>query len=170
MWHVTYDMWWGVNILSKFQLPSFYGLRGTVFKDISTKDHFLKYWINHSISSGGLWRTAQARAPEKWKGWERVPSQFEILGATFGYPDKIASEISVHQLRWANGNGGCEPNWFEKCIRTTVIGKISLTIQLYIFYVSGDCTWQPFLVGSQPILDFMEPWPRHTGSVKKWHH
>ena len=24
------------------------------------------------------------RAPERWERWERVPSQFEILAATFG--------------------------------------------------------------------------------------
>ena len=27
---------------------------------------------------------ASSRAPEKWERWERVPSQFEILAATFG--------------------------------------------------------------------------------------
>ena len=26
----------------------------------------------------------KTRAPERWKRWERVPSQFEILAATFG--------------------------------------------------------------------------------------
>ena len=26
VWHVTCEIWWRVNILSKFQLPSFYGL------------------------------------------------------------------------------------------------------------------------------------------------
>ena len=35
------------------------------------------------------------RAPERWERWERVPSQFEILEATFGKPAEIASEISV---------------------------------------------------------------------------
>ena len=28
--------------------------------------------------------TATARAPERWERWERVPSQVEILAATFG--------------------------------------------------------------------------------------
>jgi hypothetical protein len=35
----------------------------------------------------GMWRTlrvAEGRAPERWEWWERVPSQFEILAATFG--------------------------------------------------------------------------------------
>ena len=31
MLHVTCNMWWGVNILSKFQLHSSYGLGETVF-------------------------------------------------------------------------------------------------------------------------------------------
>ena len=30
MWHLTCDKWWGVNILSKCQLPSYYGLGWTV--------------------------------------------------------------------------------------------------------------------------------------------
>ena len=37
------------------------------------------------------------RATERWERWERVPSQFEILAATFGYSAEIVSEIRVHQ-------------------------------------------------------------------------
>ena len=51
------------------------------------------------------------RAPERWERWECVPSQFEILAATFGQPAAIASEISVHQPKWATGNGGCGANY-----------------------------------------------------------
>ena len=48
MWHVTRDMWhmacdrWGdVNLLSKSQLPSSYGLGVKVFEDFFTKDQSL---------------------------------------------------------------------------------------------------------------------------------
>ena len=47
-----------------------------------------------------------ARAPERWERWERVPSQFDILAATFGQPAAIASEVSVHQPKRATGNAG----------------------------------------------------------------
>ena len=46
----------------------------------------------------------------------------------------------------------------KRCITTTVIGIISLkTKNIWLFYNRGQRTWQPFLVGSQPILDFLEP-------------
>ena len=38
-----------------------------------------------------------SRAPERWERWERVPSQYEIFAATFGYSAKISSDMSVHQ-------------------------------------------------------------------------
>ena len=41
MWHMTSDTWWEVNILSEFQLPSFYGLGKTVFEDLEEKDEWL---------------------------------------------------------------------------------------------------------------------------------
>ena len=31
------------------------------------------------------------------------------------------------------------------------------TTNIWIFYNSGDRTWQPGLISSQPILDFLEP-------------
>ena len=37
------------------------------------------------------------RAPKKWERWERVPSQFEILAATFGQAAEIALKLSLHQ-------------------------------------------------------------------------
>ena len=39
MWHMTCDMWYimGVHILSKFQLPSFYGLWLMIFEDFEDK-------------------------------------------------------------------------------------------------------------------------------------
>ena len=36
------------------------------------------------FSDAGEFMMARARAPERWERWERVPSQFEILAATFG--------------------------------------------------------------------------------------
>ena len=47
MWQMTRDMymWWGVNILSKFQLPSSYGLGETVFWE-----YFLKGWLSLLLS------------------------------------------------------------------------------------------------------------------------
>ena len=103
------------------------------------------------------------RAPERWELWERVPSQFVVLAATFGWLAEIASEISAHQPKWAIGNGGCQPNWSKSppknALKTMLIGIISLkTIYIYIFNFSGDRTWQLLLVSSQPILDFLEPW------------
>ena len=44
-------------------------------------------------------------------------------------------------------------------IKTTVIGTLSLkTTNTWLFDNSGDHTWQPLLVSSHPILDFLEPW------------
>ena len=37
MWHVTCEAWWGVIILSTFQLPSSYGLGKTVFWRLKEK-------------------------------------------------------------------------------------------------------------------------------------
>ena len=46
----------------------------------------------------------------------------------------------------------------NKCIKTTVIGIISLKTTIYGFSDdSGDRSWQPLLVSSQPFLDFLEP-------------
>ena len=46
----------------------------------------------------------------------------------------------------------------KRCIKTTVIEIISLkTTHVWLFDNPGDRTWQPFLVSSQPILDFLEP-------------
>ena len=48
-------------------------------------------------------------------------------------------------------------------IKTTVIGILSLkTTNTWLFDNSGDRTWQPLLVSSQPILDFLEPWVSHV--------
>ena len=39
-----------------------------------------------------------------------------------------------------------------------VIGIISLkTTNVWVFYDSGDRIWQPFLVSSHPIFNFLEP-------------
>ena len=45
MWHVTCDMLWGVNILSKFQLPSSYGLWFMIFWRFGGKG-----WLTDSIN------------------------------------------------------------------------------------------------------------------------
>ena len=48
----------------------------------------------------------------------------------------------------------------KRCIKTLVIWIISLkttNIYIYFFNNSGDRIWQPLLVSSQPILDFLEP-------------
>ena len=77
------------------------------------------------------------RAPERWERWEPVPSQFEILAAAFGQPAERASEISVHQPKLTSGNGDCHSNWSKakkSCIKTTVIGKISLKTTNICFF------------------------------------
>ena len=49
----------------------------------------------------------------------------------------------------------------KRCIKTMVIGIISLkTTNKWFFDNPGHFIWQPFLVSSQPILDFLEPWPQ----------
>ena len=55
MWHMTSDMWQvvGVNILSKFQLPS--GLVKTVFWRLGGKG-----WLYQLINDKGVSRTALA--------------------------------------------------------------------------------------------------------------
>ena len=55
-WHITCDMLWGVNILSKFQLPSFYCLWFMIFEDLEEKAHGLNELINYE----GVCRTAPA--------------------------------------------------------------------------------------------------------------
>ena len=43
--------------------------------------------------------------------------------------------------------------------KTTVIGIISWkTTNIWLFDNPGRRIWQPFLVRSQPIFDFLEPW------------
>ena len=78
----------------------------------SVESHYnvcLHELCENDLSVGGEWEEKHEnilwfyllqrlpRAPERWERWERVPSQFEILEATFGKPAAIASEISVHQ-------------------------------------------------------------------------
>ena len=57
MWHMTQDMWWGVNILLKCQLSSSYGLGHTV-----SWRYFHKGWLSESVSEliidKGVCRTA----------------------------------------------------------------------------------------------------------------
>ena len=44
----------------------------------------------------------------------------------------------------------------KRCINTLVIGRISLkTRNICVFKYSGDRIWQPLLVSSQPILEFL---------------
>ena len=50
MWHVTCYTWWGVNIFSKFQFPSFYGLGWTVSWIFWTKGS-----PNESQSLSNIW-------------------------------------------------------------------------------------------------------------------
>ena len=52
---MTRDTWWEVNILSKFQLPSSYGLGETVFKG-----YFHKESLSELISNRGVCRTSPA--------------------------------------------------------------------------------------------------------------
>ena len=47
-WHMTCDMLWGVNILSKVQLPCSYGL--WFLEDWEEKDDQLNQWINEWIT------------------------------------------------------------------------------------------------------------------------
>ena len=51
-------------------------------------------WCTHQ---SGYYSWFNNRASERWERWEYVPSNFEILAATFGYPAEKASEIRVHQ-------------------------------------------------------------------------
>ena len=74
MWHVTHDMWhvtcdtwpvtcdmlWGVNILSKFQLPSSYGLWFMILWIFGEKAEWLTDWMNEWINYEGVCRTAPA--------------------------------------------------------------------------------------------------------------
>ena len=51
MWHVTPDMLWGVNILSKFQLSSPYGFWFILyFEDLEEKADWLTDWINQLLT------------------------------------------------------------------------------------------------------------------------
>ena len=54
-WHLTCDTWWGVNILSKFQLPSSFGLGGEVIWRSGGKGS-----LNQSMNDEAVYRTAPA--------------------------------------------------------------------------------------------------------------
>ena len=69
IWHMTFDIFWWVNILSKFPLPSFYGLGVMMFWRFWGKGPLTKWMINK-----GVCRTAPA-APgpligQKSRIWE----------------------------------------------------------------------------------------------------
>ena len=55
MWHVKFDMLWGVNILSKFQLPSSSGLWFRIFWRLGGKG-----WLSDWMSNEADCRTAPA--------------------------------------------------------------------------------------------------------------
>ena len=55
---VSCDTWWGVNILSKFQLPSYYSL-GQCLED-SERIGSPTEWMNQWINDKGVCRTAPA--------------------------------------------------------------------------------------------------------------
>ena len=57
-WHVTCDECWGLNILSKFQLPSSYGLGETEFWRYFNER--ITEWLNQWISDKGVCRSAPA--------------------------------------------------------------------------------------------------------------
>ena len=60
-WHVTCDTWhvWGVNILSKFQLPSSYRLWFMILWSSGGKG-WLDQSINQSVNDEAVYRTAPA--------------------------------------------------------------------------------------------------------------
>ena len=49
IWHLTYDMWWWVNILSKVQPSSSYGLLVMMFWRFGGKG-WLADWLNESVT------------------------------------------------------------------------------------------------------------------------
>ena len=111
------------------------------------------YFTVHSLGS---------RAPERWERWERVPSQFGILAATFGQPAEIASEISVHQPKLTTENGNCQTNWSKSPKKMhknngNRDNQFENYKYMFVFFNPGHRIQQPFLVRSQPILDFLEP-------------
>ena len=53
---MTCDIWLGVNILSKFQLPSSYGFDRQCLEDSEQKDHLINELFNYK----GVYRTARA--------------------------------------------------------------------------------------------------------------
>ena len=57
IWHMTCDMLWGVNILSKFQLPSCYGLWFIISWTLGGKGSRTDWLINDK----GVCRTAPAK-------------------------------------------------------------------------------------------------------------
>ena len=59
MWHMTRDMFGGVNILSKFQLPSSCRLWFMILWRSGGKG-WLGDWMNQSINDEAVYRTAPA--------------------------------------------------------------------------------------------------------------
>ena len=59
MWHMTCDMLWGVNILSKFQLRSSYCLWYMISWRLGGKSWLID-WLNYLINNKGVYITAPA--------------------------------------------------------------------------------------------------------------
>ena len=59
MWHMTCDTWWGMNILSKCQLPSSFGLGSRVSWSFWMKGSPTQ-WMNEWINDKGVYRTSPA--------------------------------------------------------------------------------------------------------------
>ena len=57
---MTCDTLWGVNILSKFQLPSSYGFGLTGLEDSEQKDDSIDESVNESVTYKGDCQTALA--------------------------------------------------------------------------------------------------------------
>ena len=78
-WHMTCDTWWGVNILSKFQLSSSNGLKVMLFWIYSTNHHLVNYLTKVFVEQPQLHRVCETHdnsllhnSVHLWTSWYRL--------------------------------------------------------------------------------------------------
>ena len=150
-WHMTHDMWHmlGVNILSKFQLPSSYGLGLTVFWRYFGKR--LTQWLNQSINYEAVYRTAPATpgllildgvgpvdnrpstdelhhfVRKKEKMWHVTRDMWHVTHDMFGGVN-ILSKFQLpssyclwFMLLWRSGGKGWLTHWINQSVTEVIV-------------------------------------------------
>ena len=100
MWHVTHDRWGEVNLLSKLQLLSSYGLGVKVFWRYFHK-WWLTHWLTQLMSDKGVCRTTMA-TPGLLKTYDNTKYMYLLLKQNLCYlnPFNIKKKTLKTKLEW----------------------------------------------------------------------